>query len=434
MRINSWLSINNFPAQKGFNFGRGVTFTPHVNSRTWQQAVLFGPAGIIRTGIATLTTVMEKMHGKLGAATPLKLQPAMNQVPRDLKWSSNPCLDVQRLFNLICVLEDLVAFDNVKKNTDIRYEEDIADDAELAESPIPVTDDRFDYTDSSTWKPLLERNENGKRQHWEMQNHASHDSIEFAVELGGKDMTRAEFDALIANGDGGKGAACSPKRRKRRKRAQGSASIDSSITTPIASLETARSPSATATKSLPRRGGFRNLGNTCYMNAVLRSLLSIHSLRAHLAATTSTTTDAAASSSSSSTALQCVARVARALSPTRLEARAQPINLSRLQRCVGANNQRFKRNDQHDAHEFFLALLDELARLDRRRPCRARRPMETTSRTSVCALSRRAPPREELAANGTPRARCTPPRSTPPRATDTHAHINTTLYRCAREI
>ena len=108
-----------------------------------------------------------------------------------------------------------------------------------------------------------------------------------------------------------------------------------------------------------RREGFRNLGNTCYMNAVLRSLLSIPSLRAHLAAAT-TTTDAAASSSSSSTALQCVARVARALSPTRLEARAQPINLSRLQRCVGANNQRFAGNRQQDAHEFLLNLLDQL--------------------------------------------------------------------------
>ena len=124
------------------------------------------------------------------------------------------------------------------------------------------------------------------------------------------------------------------------------------------------------TGSALRREGFRNLGNTCYMNAVLRALLSINSLRTDLAAfvvdddataaasgasnsassgagaSTSSATDAAAGAQGgATTALQCVARVARALVPG-VAARKHPIDLSRFKTCVGRHNARFAGNRQ----------------------------------------------------------------------------------------
>eukprot|EP00429_Kryptoperidinium_foliaceum_P047877 CAMPEP_0176110106 /NCGR_PEP_ID=MMETSP0120_2-20121206/55287_1 /TAXON_ID=160619 /ORGANISM="Kryptoperidinium foliaceum, Strain CCMP 1326" /LENGTH=146 /DNA_ID=CAMNT_0017444307 /DNA_START=1 /DNA_END=438 /DNA_ORIENTATION=+ len=93
--------------------------------------------------------------------------------------------------------------------------------------------------------------------------------------------------------------------------------------------------------------GLRNLGNTCYMNAVMQAYISLREFRGDLAAMPLALPAVAEGES-----FRCTVDILRK------ECSAE--QLSRLLELVASASPAFRGNEQQDAHEFFLEYTNRL--------------------------------------------------------------------------
>ncbi len=115
----------------------------------------------------------------------------------------------------------------------------------------------------------------------------------------------------------------------------------------------------------PNLEGFKNLGNTCYISAVVSMLLSLPALAADIEAFFTTACTKADSS----------ARVLNAFQELFQQIRLKNhgvLNLASLKNAVAAQAKRFKGREQQDAHEFYSSCLDllttEIQQIIKKRP------------------------------------------------------------------
>lgn len=114
-------------------------------------------------------------------------------------------------------------------------------------------------------------------------------------------------------------------------------------------------PSLSAKPNTPALQGFANIGNTCYMNAILQSLFSLDTLVIDLT-TLQKHHGKALSSSSLAYALARLLCMRR-----RPQTESQKLDLLRgVKRAISSTAKRFSGSQQHDAHEFLGQVLDQL--------------------------------------------------------------------------
>ena len=98
---------------------------------------------------------------------------------------------------------------------------------------------------------------------------------------------------------------------------------------------------AVAGEEKDRRSGFRNVGNTCYLNAVTSVVLHLQRLSAEI--------------------LQRDNAVCQALSNLlRKKGSGNILNPVAVKECISEFSEQFANNEQQDAHEFWLLLLEKL--------------------------------------------------------------------------
>lgn len=103
----------------------------------------------------------------------------------------------------------------------------------------------------------------------------------------------------------------------------------------------------------PQREGLRNLGNTCYLNAVLQALSAVHEFGDDLRS--SAEDDPAWADGALVRCTLQILREMRDASPVR-----GPISPSEIQKCIAKGAPMFGSQRQQDAHEFLLEFMNQL--------------------------------------------------------------------------
>ncbi|XP_065834439.1 ubiquitin carboxyl-terminal hydrolase 37-like isoform X2 [Oscarella lobularis] len=99
--------------------------------------------------------------------------------------------------------------------------------------------------------------------------------------------------------------------------------------------------------------GFTNLGNTCYMNAILQALLSLKAFTMDLA------NDALLRAVNRKSFYGCMYRLMRDVETGAIKT-VQNIHLAEFKKCLEMGSSKFSGYSQHDAHEFLAECLSRL--------------------------------------------------------------------------
>ena len=100
MRVNSLLESYKLPPLQFFNLGARITYTQSGSATS-----VFQKTGIVNTPTADLNNLLERMFDV--NAIPSIIRPSLNDIP---SITNTPCLDVQRLWNLINVYHQVYHF------------------------------------------------------------------------------------------------------------------------------------------------------------------------------------------------------------------------------------------------------------------------------------------------------------------------------------
>lgn len=100
MRVNSLLASYLLPPLNFFNIGAGITYTQSGTATS-----VFQKTGIVKTPAADLTNLLRRMFQVNANASIIR--PSLSDIP---PVTNTPCLDVQRLWNLVDVYHQVFHF------------------------------------------------------------------------------------------------------------------------------------------------------------------------------------------------------------------------------------------------------------------------------------------------------------------------------------